>query len=475
MARDLFETIVRPFGQLAALREHEGKLAPSPPVDNPVAGHLPAMKLNRLQFLLDSVREHGDVVRLRFGWLTAHVLAHPDHVRHVLVDNHRNYDKETPGFDRLRFLLGNGLLTSEGSFWKRQRQIANPAFHKDRIAAFAPVMVRAAEEAATAWKALSPTHLNDRAPTIDVTTEMMRLTLRVASLTLLSSDLSQEAGSVGQAVSLLLHEVTQRTIFPLSETLATWANPKLKKAKADLIAIVERTIAERRATASRDQNDVLALFMRARDEETGETMSDEQLRDEVMTMFLAGHETTANLLAWAFYLASKFPAAGAELRREVDEVVGDREITPDDVGKLVYHRRFLSETLRLYPPAWMIGRRARDTDIVGGFPIPRDSIVFLSPWVTHHHPAFFENPEGFDPDRFLPERFSEVPRHAYFPFGAGARICIGQGFALMEAVLLLATIVRRVRLDLRPGQNIYPEPTVTLRPNRAIEMSVVAR
>ena len=469
MALDLLASLLRPVRQLRALRGLTGKLAPSPPTRNLIAGHLPEMRADRLRYVLDAVRTHGDIVRLRFGWVTGHLVAHPDHVRHVLVDNQKNYDKETPGFDQLRIILGNGLLTSEGAFWKRQRRIAQPAFTKDRVSAFAPTMVRATEEQIDRWLAAPP------GTAIDIGAEMMRLALRIAGLTLLSTELSDDAGSVGESLTLLLKDINDRIHAPLLGSLPSARKVRFKRALARLDEIVGKTISARRALGEGGLHDLLGLLMAARDDETGEMMSDQQLRDEVMTMFLAGHETTANALTWSLMLASNHPAAAEELAAEVTRVIGEREITAHDVAELPYAKRFVSEALRLYPPAWIFGRRARESDFIGGYAIPRDSMVFVSPWITQRHPAFFTNPEGFDPDRFLPERYASVPKFAYFPFGAGPRICIGQGFAIMEAVLLLATIVRRVRLDLIPGQTIIPEPTITLRPKRAIQMSVHPR
>lgn len=465
----LLSRITRPFEQLAALREHRGMLAPSPRPKSLLAGHLPEMRADRCTYVLDAVRRHGDIVRLRFGWVTGHLLAHPDFVRHVLVDHQKNYDKETPGFDRLRVILGQGLLTSEGALWRRQRRIAQPAFHKERVAAFASQMQTATDDLVEGWLTRGAHR------PIDVGAEMMRLTLRIAGNTLLSTELSDEAGSVGEALTFLLRDANDRIHSPISTVFPSARNVRWKRALARLDAIVGQTIARRRALGDAAPNDLLSLMMRARDEETGETMSDHQLRDEVMTMFLAGHETTANTLTWALYLASKHAGPAALLAEEILRVVGDGPIGADEVSRLPYTRRFLSEALRLYPPAWIFGRRARETDRIGGYPIPRDSMVFLSPWITQRHPAFFTNPEGFDPDRFLPERFAEIPRYAYFPFGAGPRICIGQGFALQEAAIALACIVRRTRLDLVAGQTVVPEPTITLRPKGSILMSVVPR
>ncbi len=437
--------------------------APALPDEGPI-GHLRIMQKDQLGFVLRAREACGDVARFRFIVLPAHLLAHPDHVRHVLVDNHRKYDKQTKGFDVLRLVLGNGLLTSEGDFWKRQRRIAQPAFHRERIGRFADVMVHAAEDAVRRLSIASKT-----SATVDIAAEMMALTLRIAGETLLSADVSKDTDEVGRSVSLLLHEAKIRILrpYPLPLSIPTPHNVRLKQCLDSLNTIVHRMIEERRGQTQRP-NDLLTMFMEARDEETGEGMTDQQLRDEVLTMFLAGHETTANALAWTFYLLSKHPEANRKVIAELGDVLGGRSPTLSDCNKLVYTTAVLKESMRLYPPAWIIGRRAVEDDVIDGYEIPRDSFTFVSPWVTHRHPTFWPNPEGFDPERFMPGNVENIPRFAYFPFGAGPRLCIGQGFAMLEAQLIIATICQKVRMDLVPGHPVIPQPSITLRPQDGI-------
>jgi len=441
----------------------DSRKAPAPPDEGPL-GHYRLLQRDQLGFMLRSWTTCGDVTRFRFIVLPAHLLVHPDHVRHVLVDHHRNYDKQTKGFDVLRIVLGNGLVTSEGDFWRRQRRIAQPAFHKDRIAAFGEVMVRAAEDTARRFGEVAK-----RGGTLDVAAEMMRLTLRIAGETLLSTDVTGDADTVGTSVSLLLEEANSRILRPIDVPI-TWPTPRNKKlvgAVETLDRVVKRMIEDRRRETKRP-NDLLTMLMEARDEETGEGMTDQQLRDEVLTIFLAGHETTANALNWTFYLLSKHPDVGRRLASELSATLHGRAPDVADVPNLPYTTAVLKEAMRLYPPAWIIGRRAVEADVIDGFDIPRDSFVFVCPWVTHRHPDFFPNPEGFDPDRFMPERAASVARYAYFPFGAGPRICIGQGFAMLEAVLLLATLWQRFHLDLVPSHPVIPQPSITLRPRHGI-------
>jgi cytochrome P450 len=444
---------------------------------------LRAIRTDQLGFLVRSCVDQGDLVHLWFGnrWkrLDAYLCTAPEGIRHVLQDNHRNYHKQTRGFDTLRLVLGNGLLTSEGDFWLRQRRIAQPAFHRDRVASFAGAMVRAAVDMVERrW-----TPVIERGGRLDVASEMMRVTLRIVGKTLLGIDPSDEADRVGGALEALLVGFRRRmqsvVQFPLP-----WPTPENRKLGAaidEIDRIVLRIIDERRAAASKDQGrggaaeagaggDLLGMLMEARDEETGERMSDRQLRDEVVTLFLAGHETTALSLSWTFALLSRHPEVGRRLRGELREVLGGRLPTAEDVPRLTYTRMVLQEALRLYPPAWNFGRTAREDDQLCGYPVPAGSLILLSPYVTHRNPRLWANPEGFDPGRFSPENAAKIPKFAYIPFGAGPRQCIGNGFAMMEATLLLAVFWDRVDLSLVPGHDLVPQPTVTLRPRGGLPM-----
>jgi cytochrome P450 len=427
-----------------------------------------AMRAGQLAFFTKAHREHGDVVRFRFGWATAHLVAHPDAVRHVLVDNAKNYDKQTPGFDKLRRILGNGLLTSEGAFWLQQRRIAQPGFSRERVARFSNVMVEATDELVDSWLAPS------RTEPVDVAAAMMFVTLRIAGLTLLSTDFTREARAVGEALNLLLLQVQRAVFSPVQDMLRhlpTPHNRRVSEAMAELRRIVRTTVETRRKQQSRP-DDLLTMLLEARDEETGQGMSDQQLCDEVLTIFLAGHETTANALAWTLLLSSQHPGELAKVTAEVEAVLGGEAPTAASVQKLTRTRAFVMETMRLYPPAWMITRHAVNDDSISGYPIPRDSLVFTSPYVTHRHPSFFPNPEGFNPERFVDGGVPKELRSAYFPFGMGPRLCIGQSFAMMEAVLIFARILQRVTLSRIAGEAPRPQPSVTLRPAGPVLMDV---
>jgi cytochrome P450 len=299
--------------------------------------------------------------------------------------------------------------------------------------------------------------------------EMMRLTLRIVGETLLAYDPSDAASEVGAALRFLLSIANRRasSVLHLPPSVPTFENLRFRRALATLDQVVLRIIAERRRNPG-DRGDLLSMLMQSRDEETGESMDDRQLRDEAMTIFLAGHETTANALGFTWLLLSRHPATFRELRAELSQVLGGRSPTLADLPRLTLTRRILQESMRLYPPAWIIGRSVIGPDEIGGYEIPARSIVFISPYVVHRHPRLWENPEGFDPHRFA----QEPPRGAYFPFGGGPRMCIGNGFASMESELLLATIAQRVRPDLVPGHRVELEPSITLRPRFGLRMTI---
>lgn len=421
-----------------------------------------------LEFLCRISNTHGDVVRWRIGPMPIYLLRHPDAVQRVLVDHSRNYDKKTRGYDTLRLFLGNGLLTSEGSFWRRQRRIAQPAFHRQRIAGFGKTMVSLTEDMMRAWERHA-----DRGEPVDVAEEMTALTLRIVAKTLMSADVDGRESAVGRSVELLngFARDLMTNPFALPVSLPTPRNRRFRRA-ADVLENTLRTIIAERRRTGEDAEDLLSMLMNARDDETGESMSDDQLRDEAMTIFLAGHETTANALAWAFHLLSTHPDVERRLRAELTAVLGGRSPTMDDLGDLPYLQQVVKEALRLYPPAWSIGRRAVNEDVIDGYRIDAGSLVLLSPWVTHRHPGFWPNPEGFDPDRFAPGAEKTRPRYAYFPFGGGPRLCIGNNFALMEAQLVLATILPRVSAALVPGHPVVPQPLITLRPAHGLRMTL---
>jgi cytochrome P450 len=445
------------------------KTAPGPQGD-PILGVLRMMRRDPIQFLMASVQEYGDVVRLRAGPRTLHLVRNPDHVRHVLQENNRNYGRETVGYQKLKLALGEGLVTSEGEFWRRQRRIAQPAFHRERIAHFGERMVHAADVMMRRW-----TDRRSDEP-IDVSEEMMRLTLEIVAMTIFSVDVSEVIGGVGKDVTVVLRFITDRmtSILGLFDELPTPANRKFRESMSRLDDFIYKAIAERHASKA-DPGDLLSMLLAARDEETGEGMSDKQLRDELITMFGAGHETTANALTWTLYLLSKHPSVERRLYEEVSSVLGGRLPVLADLERLPFVRDVVKESMRIVPPVWAIGRSANEEDEIAGYVIPKGSIVLTSPYVTHRHMALWDNPEGFDPERWRTQRVAQLPRFAYFPFGGGPHLCIGNSFALMETELVLAAIVQRFRLDLLPGHPVELEPTITLRPKQGMRMMLRPR
>lgn len=441
------------------------RVPPGPP--DGLFGRLAEMRRDPIGLLMANARAYGDVTRFRLFNREIYQLSHPDHVRHVLQENSRNYNKQTRGFEVLRTFLANGLLTSEGPYWLRQRRIMQPAFHRSRIVAFGETMTRAAVAMLDRWR-------GEREDTLDISAEMMRLTLRIVGATLLGADVGRDADRVGGAVSVALTSANYaitRPIRPL-RFLPTRATRRLTEALAELDAVVYDVIDRRRRGGS-DAGDLLSMLMRARDEETGESMTDRQLRDEVMTIFLAGHETTAIALGWTWYLLSTHPDVRRRLEDEVKGTLGGRPPTVEDLPRLPYVEQVVKESMRLYPPAWIVSRSAIADDEIGGYRIPAGAIVFTSPFVTHRHPEFWDNPEGFDPARFAPGGAAErLPHFTYFPFGGGPRQCIGNSFAMMELQLIVPLVAEQCRLDVVPGYRSQLNPSITLRPATPIRMRV---
>lgn len=445
--------------QQDALRDPP-RIAPRHPL-----GVWPRLRADPVKFLVEASREHGDVVAFRIGPIQAMLLRHPDAIKHVMVDNNHNYDKATRGYDVLRQFLGNGLLTSEGDFWRRQRRIAQPAFHKKRIAGFAQTMVDDTLDMLAGWETTA-----GLGRTIDMSHEMMALTLRIVGKTLLSTDVLDSADQVGSAVTVLNEWADKALDSMLPIGFPTPSTQRAKAASRRLDAVIEGIIAQRRA--GEPGEDLLGMLMATKDAETGETMTDKQLRDEVMTIFLAGHETTANALSWIFYLLSTHPDVERRVRAELDAALGGTPPLLEDLGKLTYLGMVIKEAMRLYPPAWIIDRHAIGEDEVLGYRIRKNTLVLVSPYVTHRHPALWPNPEGFDPLRFTPELEEARPRYAYFPFGGGPRQCIGNGFAMMEAQLITATVLQRFRPWLVPGHPVELGPLITLRPRHGLRMGL---
>ena len=420
----------------------------------------------RLPFLVESARKYGDIVLFRVGNERIYLFNHPDLIRDVLVTNQKNFTKSR-ALVRAKKVLGEGLLTSEGDFHLRQRRLAQPAFHRDRISGYARSMVEYAERARARW---------GPGESLDIHDEMMRLTLAIVARTLFSADVEREAGEIGEALTTAF-AAFNIGILPFSELLEKLPLPYIRRfeaARTRLDETIYRIIDERRSTGE-DTGDLLSMLLLAQDTEgDGGRMTDTQVRDEAMTIFLAGHETTANALSWTWYLLSQSPEAEARFHREVD-ALGGRLPEPADMPRLSYTRMVLAESMRLYPPAWAVGRRAINEFDAGDYRIPARSMVVMSQYITHRDSRFYPDPERFDPDRWLPELASTRPKFSYFPFGGGTRICIGEQFAWMEGVLILATIAQKWRLRYTGTAAPEIEPRITLRPRGTLPMRIEDR
>jgi cytochrome P450 len=345
-----------------------------------------------------------------------------------------------------------------------------PAFHRKRISAYGTIMTDATTKLLERWQSYA-----QQDSSLDVAEEMMSLTLQIVGKTLFSLDLSDETNTIGAAVTTLLKLLGNYVYAPFPPlSIPTSRNRRLLAANRSLEQVIYRIIAERRQQST-DTGDLLSMLLLARDEETGQGMNDRQIRDELMTMLLAGHETTANTLAWTWYLLSQHPEVEQRLYTEVDEVLGGALPTVEHLSDLKYTNMVLEEALRLYPPACILSRKAIADDELCGYPIPANSMVLVSPYAIHHHPSYWPDPERFDPERFTPEHIAERPHYAYFPFSSGPRMCIGSSFAMMEAQLILATIVQRYRLCLVPGHPVEPQMLVTLRPKYGLKMTLHKR
>jgi cytochrome P450 len=412
-------------------------------------------------------RDYGDAVRMPFTPKhTFFLLSHPEYAEHVLITHQDRYVKAFT-YRPLKALLGQGLLTSEGATWQRHRRLVQPVFSHRHIQSFAPAIVAAARDRAAHW-----------APgmSVDLAAEMRTLTMDVVGRVLFGIDLAGEAEPVGSAVSRLQSAMMAAALLSAigSPRRARWLAdhliPGLGRASTTLESLISRIIDARIAAPHPQHSDLLDLLLAAGEGE--QPLSREEIRDEVMTLVLAGHETTANTLTWALTLLSRYPAARDRLVAEADEVLGDRDPQAADVESLAWTRAVVSETMRLYPPAWTIERDAVVADDIAGVKVSAGDTVAISPYLLHHNPEFWPNPEGFDPRRFLPDEAAERPRHAFLPFGGGRRICVGAGLAQLEATLALATLARSVTLDLLPGTSVRARAEVTLRPSAPVIATV---
>lgn len=425
-----------------------------------------AFRRDPIAYLRKAAFEHGDIVRLPFTRQPLFLINHPDLIKDIFVTSQKQF-KKGRGLERAKKLLGDGLLTSEDPYHLRQRRLIQPAFHRQRIAAYAEQMTFYAAKTSAGW---------GNGETRDMAEEMLHLALAIVGKTLFNAEVEGEAGEIGDALTevfALFHTL----MLPMADLLEKLPIPSVRRfarARGRLDVTIYRLIEEHRASGV-DRGDLLSMLLLAQDEDDGERMTDLQVRDEALTIFLAGHETTANALAWTWYLLSQNPDAEAKFHAELDRVLGGRTPTLDDLPNLPFTRKLLAESLRMYSPAWVVGRRVLSDYKIDKYTLKRGDIVLMSQAVMHYDPRFWDNPEQFDPDRWTPEAEAARPKFAYFPFGGGPRICIGEQFAWMEEMLLLAALGQQWKMRLAPDQVVATQPIITLRPKFGMRMVLERR
>lgn len=465
------ESQARPTEQRPNHSEQRMSRVPGPPWRTAVGNTFGFLR-HALDFSQEMRNRYGDVVSVPtlMGRLT--LVFHPDGVRRVLQENHLNYNKDIPDYRILSLVLGKGLLTNDGESWLQQRRLIQPAFHRDRIAALGTLIIDAT---ATWLDQLEAAHAIGSGRPLDIPQEMSRLTLSIVCKALFGADLPAEAlERVSHALTTVNHLLAEAFYLPGILSLPTPQRHRLRAARRELHAVVD-TIIQQRRESGEERGDLLAMLLEARDAETRVGMSDQQLRDEILTLLLAGHETTANTLSWTFYLLAQHPDTVANLQLEYRDVLQGRLPTMDDLPQLPLTRMVVEESMRLYPPAWAVGRNALAEDEIGGYVIPKRAYVLVFQYVTQRHPDFWERPDAFDPGRFAAESATGRHRFAYFPFGGGPRLCIGNQFAMIEAQLILATVLSRYQALLSPTARVIPEPLVTLRPGGDLSMTIYRR
>lgn len=457
-------TAVHPPKQAAATK--------SWPVERgrPLRGCLRQLQRDPLGLYQGAWHKHGDYVRLRaLPGFYFYMLAHPAAIEHVLHSNQKNYRKPDVFYNSVSLLAGDGILTSEGDFWRKQRRMMQPAFLKHNVARLSSHMVAATESLIHQWEQAE----DNRA--LDVVPEMMALALRIASTSLFSSDISGDASEIGHAFRVTFEYVSLkmngRMLTPL--WMPTKTNRDFRQAKALLDKVVLDMIDRRRKGSS--QNDLLDVFLAAQDEESGDRMTDQQLKDEVITLLTAGHETSGAALSWAWYLLAENQEVQRELAEQVRSHLNGRSPTVEDLPAMPLATAVFEETMRLYPPAWGLPRESIEADEINGYPVPAKATFVVLQYLVHRHPDFWQRPDSFDPTRFLPPHNTGRPKFAFFPFGGGPRVCIGNHFAMIEGPLVLAALAQRFHFTLVHGPAIVPDTTFTLRPKNGVRVVVRKR
>jgi cytochrome P450 len=425
--------------------------------------------------LFNLAMTYGDIVRLSYPRETFVLLARPDYVEHVLHHRHQIYDKETPRWRTLRQIWGNGLLTADGDVWRRQRQRMQPAFHQDCMQRFGSMVAEEALRMSQQWAASA-----SRGETRDVYRDMLDCAVRALSRATFGSDIEGKTPTIIEAlneINAYVNPMSLPNLLNLPLPIRRMISPDFRRFQRAFAVIngIFDGIISRRLQAGVDRTDLLGMIMYARDEETSEKMTVEQLRDEMMIILMAGHETTGIAMAWSWYWMAKYPEAERRLHAELDTVLAGRLPTYDDLGRLEYTKMVFQESMRLTPPIWGYDRRAREEDTIDGYRIPRGAYIATSPYVMHRHPAYWEKADEFDPSRFLPEAVATRPQYAFFPFGGGPRRCIGLRFAFLEAQLIIATLAQVFILRPQSGHPVEASARLNLPPRYGLQMSISPR
>jgi cytochrome P450 len=452
---------------LASVEERDQRRGPLGPRGLPLIGNLLALGKNPLGFFVETTRRYGDLVSLNLaGWQTL-LVSDLSVIEKILVEDHRSYVKNRFFWRNVTAVFGEGLLTSEGEVWQRQRRLAAPVFAGQQLLAYHSAMVALTREMLGGWK---------DGEIFDIHPEMMGLTLRIAAKTLFDSKVERDIRDIDHAMNDLIVEVASRWKRPVfvPDAIPLPGHRRYRRAIRTIERVVSSMIAERRASGLENRDDCLSRLMAARDD-AGRPLSDTLLRDQAITLLLAGHETTALALSWTQFLLGQHPDAQARLTAEIAEVLGDRPATADDVPGLRFTESVVMEAMRLYPPAWAIGRESTQPVKLGGYSFPTGTTILISPWVLHRDPRYFSEPEMFRPERWMGNLARELPRFAYMPFGGGPRICIGQRFAMIEAILVLTTITQRFSMEWQPDRKVAPFPSITLRPKGGVWVKIRER
>lgn len=437
--------------------------APPGPRGYPLAGVVPMLLRDPLRFLSDTLTEYGDIVTLPLGSQRFYLINHPDYIKHVLQVNSRNYHKGA-NLRMVKDMLGDGLIVSEGELWKRQRRLVQPAFHHQRLTILSQTMVDSILAMGEKWRSAAQS-----GKVLDIAVEMRRLTQQITVKTMFSSDVGSDGDIIGEAVEKAFGYLARSIWLSWLPNRLIPGHGEYQQSIKTFNNVVYRLLDERRKS-QQDHGDLLTMLLQARDEETGEGMTDKQIRDEVLTIFLAGQDTPATSLAWIWHLLAQHPDVEQRLHAELATVLGGRVPSFQDLPQLTYTRMVIEEAMRLYTTVWILFRTPLTDDTIGGYTIPAGSIVMISPYLMHRHPAFWEEPERFNPERFAPERAGEQQRFAYIPLSGGQRQCTGSAFAMVEMQLVLATLAQQYQLRTEPGHVVEPRAMLTYYPRNGVRM-----